>query len=72
MKYKPIEKFLTTLLCSWGSDAPPESVWAANDFLKIIEEHYSYKFENEFTESFEDNFPSNNSEAVLLELKTLT
>ena len=33
-----IQKFrdaLTTLMTSWGSDAPPEAVWAANEFMNV-------------------------------------
>jgi len=28
-----MKKFFETLLYSWGSDAPPEVIWALNDLL---------------------------------------
>lgn len=35
-----IYKAFNTLLYSWGSDTPPEAIWAANDFLESFEEQY--------------------------------
>lgn len=31
---------LSTLLFSWGADAPPEAIWAANEILDWIQEEY--------------------------------
>ncbi|MFM2395349.1 MAG: hypothetical protein RLZZ546_3332 [Bacteroidota bacterium] len=71
MKYELIEKFLSTLFFSWGSEAPAEATWAANDFLKILENKYNYKFKNEFYESYDDDYPNNNYEVVMEEIKQL-
>lgn len=71
MKIELIEEFLSTLFFSWGSDAPPEVTWAANDFLKILENKYNYKFKNEFSESYDDDYPNNNYETVMEEIKQL-
>ncbi len=71
MKYKTIEAFLSTLFYSWGSDAPAEATWAANDFLKILEEMYKYKFVNTFSESYDDRLPNHNYDAVLAEIKNI-
>lgn len=71
LEYNKVEKFLSGLFHSWGSDTPQEAVWAANDFLKIIESAYDYKFKNNFSESYDETLPSNNYEVVVEELKKL-
>lgn len=71
MKIELIESFLNTIIFSWGSDAPPEAIWAANDFLKILESEYDYIFKNTFSESYDDEYPNNNYDVVLEEIKDL-
>lgn len=71
MKYELVHTFIHTLLFSWGSEAPPEAIWAANDFLKVLEDMYNYKFINEFSESYNNEFPDNNLEAVMEEINNL-
>lgn len=71
MDYATVESFLSTLFHSWGSDAPAEATWAANDFLKIIETMYNYKFTNQFSESYDDSLPDHNYEVVLAEIKSI-
>lgn len=71
MDYQLVENFLSTLFHSWGSDAGPECTWAANDFLKILEQMYGYQFQNEFSESDNDDNSDNNYEVVLEEIKQL-
>jgi hypothetical protein len=36
-------KAMNTLLWSWGSDAPAEAVWAANELLDWYELEYNVK-----------------------------
>ena len=69
MNYELVEKFLSTLFHSWASDTPQEAVWAANDFLMIIERMHNYKFSRTFSEYEYDAEPGNNYDLVLEEIK---
>ena len=62
MKEKFI-KSLHTLLYSWGSDTPPEAIWAANDFLNYYEENLGVVIPGRFEEDDE-----NGSNIELMEL----
>lgn len=33
----------STLLYSWGSDAPPEAIWTANDLIKWYNKEFDKK-----------------------------
>lgn len=71
MNYELIEQFISTLFYSWGGDAPAEATWAANDFLKILEDQYQYTFKEEFSESYNDEKPDHNRDVVMAEIKKL-
>lgn len=43
-------KSLHTLLFSWGTETPPEAVWAANDFLQYYEEEMGIEIGARFDE----------------------
>lgn len=43
-----------TLCFSWGSDAPPEAVWSANDLLRWLERENNFKLEAYFEETLEN------------------
>lgn len=47
---KTFHDCLMTLLFSWGSDAPPEAIWAANDFLEFLSPLYPQLKELSFIE----------------------
>jgi hypothetical protein len=46
-------KGLKTLLTSWGSEPPPEAIWAANDFIDFYELYTGHNHSGYFNE--EDN-----------------
>lgn len=56
---------MRTLLHSWGSDTPPEAIWAANGFLLFFKEFKGKTLEIEFEE---DDCGNNNSN-VLTEME---
>jgi len=47
-------KCFITLFYSWGSDAPPEAIWAANDFLNWFEKEFDSKIDIRFDENLEN------------------
>ncbi len=57
---------LNTLIMSWGSDTPPEAVWAANELIDFIESETDLKNLPRFTE--EDPF----SDLAKIQLELLT
>ncbi len=57
----------TTLLYAWGGDTPPEAIWAANEFLRILEVAYPVLVGLDFQE---DNSTGINDN-ILDTLKTL-
>lgn len=47
---------LSTLLHSWGSDTPPEAIWAANEFVDFFAEVRGKENHNiEFKEDLNDD-----------------
>jgi len=55
---------LNTLMFSWGSDAPAEAVWAANEMLDWVEAEYNVTIEQRFEED-----PEEDTELLFNELK---
>jgi hypothetical protein len=62
---KLLKTTLQTLCYSWGSDTPPEAVWAANELLVWLENEYDFKLKDYFEESME------NYDLVIEDLSTL-
>jgi len=61
---------INTLLFSWGSDTPPEAIWAANELLDWVEYEFEISIKGRFEESEEQNADQNNQE-VLTELNQI-
>jgi len=55
-----IYKFLSTLLYSWGGDAPSEVIWAGNEFIDFL--NYKYKFNIAYLQ--EIDIDDNNSNII--------
>jgi hypothetical protein len=49
-------KSINTLFFSWGSEAPAEVFWGANDLLDWFEKEYNVKLGIRFDEENPDNF----------------
>jgi hypothetical protein len=47
-------KALETLFYSWGSEAPPEAYWAANELLDWFEKEFDSKIDDRFDENGEN------------------
>lgn len=69
LNFELIEAFLSTLLYSWGGDTPSEAIWAANDFLDVLENLYNYDFILSF-EELSDTSGVNN-QLVIEEIRRL-
>ena len=55
-------KALGTLFYSWGSEAPAEVIWGANDLLEWFESEYSVSLGQRFEEDIANNM---NYDAVI-------
>jgi len=65
-------KALSTLLFSWGSDTPPEAIWAANEFLDYFEKVNKITLSGRFEETDYDNEDYEENNNILLdEIKNL-
>ena len=51
----------TTLLSSWGSDIPPQAIWAAIDFLDYFRPFYKELEGLQFKQLCEDKTGKNNA-----------
>ena len=62
-------KALSTLFFSWGSDAPPEAYWAANEFLDYFEAVNGVKLDIRFEEpnSEPPNYDNNHNYEEVIE-----
>ena len=53
-----LDEFLTTLMSSWGGDAPPEAFWVMTDFVNWVNEAFNQDFSlpavEEYTDEYED------------------
>ena len=63
MDVQLFKEAMNTLLSSWGSDTPPEAIWAANEFMDVY-----YEARNIPTNArkyfVEDDDSDNNSELL--------
>ena len=48
------KKAFLTLLFTWGSDAPAEAVWAANEFIDFFNEYFDLTIKHIDEESLEN------------------
>ena len=64
-------KALSTLFFSWGSDAPPEAYWAANEFLDYFEAVNGVKLDVRFDEAYDGNNYQDNYEEVIEKIKQI-
>lgn len=39
LKIDNLKEAISTLLCSWGGDTPPEAIWAYNDLQKFLQDN---------------------------------
>ena len=46
---------METLLYSWGSDTPPEAIWAGNEFIKFYEKETGKKIAGKLKEDGNDH-----------------
>lgn len=49
-------KALNTLFFSWGSEAPNEVIWGANELLDWYEKEYNVNLDIRFEEPWAENF----------------